>query len=124
MSFLAVEHIRHLVSTKNDLKNQVRSLQEQLGEPSYDDDVNILLGNTFTMAFYSTTLFSCSPPRMNWLIRFLADDHHITLSKIYLFLPSNTTHPRIQTTMLYSHPTPFLWKKYINPIELAIIKDI
>ncbi|KAI7886197.1 hypothetical protein K492DRAFT_190419 [Lichtheimia hyalospora FSU 10163] len=34
----SVEHIRHLVSTKNDLKNQVRSLQEQLGEPSYDDD--------------------------------------------------------------------------------------
>ncbi|CDS14313.1 hypothetical protein LRAMOSA06483 [Lichtheimia ramosa] len=34
----SVEHIRNLVSTKNDLKNQVRSLQEQLGEPSYDDD--------------------------------------------------------------------------------------
>ncbi|KAI7849541.1 hypothetical protein BDC45DRAFT_272125 [Circinella umbellata] len=34
----SVEHIRHLISVKNDLKDQVRDLQGLLGEPIYEED--------------------------------------------------------------------------------------
>ncbi|CEI88044.1 Putative Heteromeric Ino2p/Ino4p transcription factor [Rhizopus microsporus] len=37
----SVEHIRHLVSLKNELKNQVRNLQDLLGDTNYEEDVNI-----------------------------------------------------------------------------------
>ncbi|KAI8368449.1 hypothetical protein EDC96DRAFT_574301 [Choanephora cucurbitarum] len=34
----SVDHIRHLINTKNDLKSQIRDLQGVLGESNYDDD--------------------------------------------------------------------------------------
>ncbi|ORY92302.1 hypothetical protein BCR43DRAFT_498140 [Syncephalastrum racemosum] len=34
----SVEHIRHLISQKNDLKDQVRDLQSLLGESVYEED--------------------------------------------------------------------------------------
>ncbi|KAI8983137.1 hypothetical protein BDB01DRAFT_792660 [Pilobolus umbonatus] len=34
----SVDHIRHLINVKNDLKSQIRDLQGVLGEPSYDED--------------------------------------------------------------------------------------
>ncbi|KAI9315573.1 hypothetical protein BX666DRAFT_1957010 [Dichotomocladium elegans] len=34
----SVEHIRHLVSMKDELKGQVRALQERLGDSIYDED--------------------------------------------------------------------------------------
>ena len=37
---IAVEHIRHLISVKNDLKDQVRDLQGLLGEP-YVTHINL-----------------------------------------------------------------------------------
>ncbi|CAO3636874.1 unnamed protein product [Mucor hiemalis] len=35
----SVDHIRHLINVKNDLKTQIRDLQGVLGEPNYDEDV-------------------------------------------------------------------------------------
>ncbi|KAL1934471.1 hypothetical protein VTP01DRAFT_6653 [Rhizomucor pusillus] len=34
----SVEYIRHLITVKNDLKNQVRDLQSVLGEPGFEED--------------------------------------------------------------------------------------
>ncbi|EIE83257.1 hypothetical protein G6F46_009190 [Rhizopus delemar] len=34
----SVDHIRHLVSVKNDLKSQIRDLQNMLGESNFDED--------------------------------------------------------------------------------------
>ncbi|KAI9005847.1 hypothetical protein CLU79DRAFT_840935 [Phycomyces nitens] len=34
----SVEHIQHLITIKNDLKNQVRDLQSVLGDPNYEED--------------------------------------------------------------------------------------
>ncbi|KAI7880466.1 uncharacterized protein EV154DRAFT_523895 [Mucor mucedo] len=34
----SVDHIRHLINVKNDLKSQIRDLQGVLGEPNYDED--------------------------------------------------------------------------------------
>ncbi|KAI9484412.1 hypothetical protein BDB00DRAFT_855815 [Zychaea mexicana] len=34
----SVDHIRHLISVKDDLKDQVRDLQGLLGEPVYEED--------------------------------------------------------------------------------------
>ncbi|CAO3678320.1 hypothetical protein CU097_001220 [Rhizopus azygosporus] len=35
----SVDHIRHLISVKNDLKSQIKDLQNLLGESAFDDDV-------------------------------------------------------------------------------------
>ncbi|KAI8644068.1 hypothetical protein BD408DRAFT_442155 [Parasitella parasitica] len=34
----SVDHIRHLINVKNDLKSQIRDLQGVLGEANYDED--------------------------------------------------------------------------------------
>ncbi|CAO3678316.1 hypothetical protein G6F70_006206 [Rhizopus microsporus] len=34
----SVDHIRHLISVKNDLKSQIKDLQNLLGESAFDDD--------------------------------------------------------------------------------------
>ncbi|CDS08944.1 hypothetical protein LRAMOSA10304 [Lichtheimia ramosa] len=34
----SIDHIRQLISTKNDLKNQVRDLETVLGDPTYGED--------------------------------------------------------------------------------------
>ncbi|KAI8359779.1 hypothetical protein BD560DRAFT_405222 [Blakeslea trispora] len=34
----SVDHIRHLINTKNDLKSQIKDLQSVLGESNYDDE--------------------------------------------------------------------------------------
>ncbi|KAI8880398.1 hypothetical protein K501DRAFT_286918 [Backusella circina FSU 941] len=34
----SVDHIRHLINVKNDLKTQIREIQGVLGEPNYDED--------------------------------------------------------------------------------------
>ncbi|CAO0801194.1 unnamed protein product [Mucor circinelloides] len=39
----SVDHIRHLINVKNDLKSQIRDLQGVLGEANYDEDVSGLL---------------------------------------------------------------------------------
>ncbi|KAK4518624.1 mitochondrial import receptor subunit tom20 [Mucor velutinosus] len=39
----SVDHIRHLINVKNDLKSQIRDLQGVLGEANYDEDVSDLL---------------------------------------------------------------------------------
>ncbi|KAI8981781.1 hypothetical protein BDF20DRAFT_912029 [Mycotypha africana] len=35
----SVDHIRHLINEKNDLKSQIKDLENILGESTYDDDV-------------------------------------------------------------------------------------
>ncbi|KAG2199864.1 hypothetical protein INT46_003721 [Mucor plumbeus] len=39
----SVDHIRHLINVKNDLKSQIRDLQGVLGEANYDEDVSLII---------------------------------------------------------------------------------
>ncbi|KAG1644317.1 hypothetical protein G6F44_002958 [Rhizopus delemar] len=43
----SVDHIKHLVGVKDDLKSQIKSLQSILGESNFDDEVSGLSYNVY-----------------------------------------------------------------------------